>query len=278
MADRVLLSASDRNIDACIQLAEEQDLGIEVMAFAFPDLLDGDWKTVVTRYRKLLRRVPGMLTMHGPFMDMAPGSPDQRINQVCVDRYQQAIRIGSELGIEVIVFHANFIAAIHTHEYHMSWHNRNVSFWGPMADFARRYGLTVAVENMWEYDPEIIAQVVEEVAHPNLGLCLDVGHANLFGEVPFEKWLEVVEPIIIHSHMNNNNGKIDVHKGFDDGVLDYHHVLEQIRALSTPPSITLEMDDVEAMRASLRYMDFGSPAERLLRRPQLSTMKPPPEN
>lgn len=275
MADRVLLSAFDRNIEACVQLAEEQDLGIEVMAFAFPDVLDGDWKSLVVKYRKLLRRVPGMMTMHGPFMDMAPGSPDQRINQICVERYQQAIRIAAELGIEVIVFHANFIAAIHTLEYRLGWHNRNVYFWAPMADFARRNGLTIAVENMWEYDPYIIADVVREIAHPNLGICLDVGHAHLFGEVPFEEWLKVVEPLIIHSHMNNNNGKVDVHLGFHQGVLDYTQIMEQIRGLSTPPSITLEMDDVEAMRESLRYMDLGNPAERLQRRPLLSSMIPP---
>lgn len=258
MADRVLLSASRRNIEDCVRLAQEQDLGIEMMAFAFPDVLDGDWQSLADEYRTLLRDVPGMLTMHGPFMDMAPGSPDKRINQVCIERYQHAIRIAGEFGVELIVFHANFIAAIHTDEYRQDWHQRNIAFWAPMADYARQHGVTIAVENMWEFDPHIIGDVVGEIAHPNLKTCLDVGHAHLFGEVDFENWLEVLEPTLVHTHMNNNNGEIDIHGGFDEGVLDYHQILPQIRALPTPPSMTLEMDHVEAMAASLHYFELAT--------------------
>lgn len=256
MVDRVLLSASQRNILDCIRLAQERGLGIEVMAFAFPDLLDGDWKSQTTRYRGLLHDVPGMLSMHGPFMDMAPGSPDKRINQVCVDRYQHSIRIAFELGIELIVFHANFIAAIHTDEYRTNWHNRNTAFWAPMAEYARQYGVTIAVENMWEFDPDIIGDVVKEIDHPNLRLCLDVGHAHLFGEVPFEEWMTNLEPLLVHTHMNNNNGKIDVHMGFPEGVLDYHKILNRIRSFKNPPSMTLEMDHVHSMEISLPYLEL----------------------
>lgn len=260
VSDQVLLSASKRNFDQCVQVAQEQGLGIELMTFAFPDVLDGDWKSLVTAYRSQLRSVPGKLAMHGPFMDMAPGSPDSLINQVVIQRYQQAIEIGAALGIETIVFHANFIAAIHTNEYRSVWHSRNVDFWGPMAELAEQNGVTLAVENMWEYDPNIIADVLRAVSNPHLRACLDVGHAHLFGEVPFENWLKALEPLLIHTHMNNNNGKIDVHKAFDDGVLNYRQIIPQIRALSHPPTMTLEMDEVENMLASLKYFQLVAPA------------------
>lgn len=256
MSDQVLLSASKRNFDQCVQVAQEQGLGIEVMTFAFPEVLDGDWKSLVAAYRPQLRSVPGRLAMHGPFMDMAPGSPDNQINQVVIQRYQQAIQIGAELGTEVVVFHANFIAAIHTNEYRSAWHSRNVDFWGPMADFARQHGVTLAVENMWEYDPNIIADVLTAINSPHLRACLDVGHAHLFGEVSFENWLRTLEALIIHSHMNNNNGRIDVHQAFDNGVLDYRQILPQMRALSAPPTMTLEMDEVESMLSSLKYFQL----------------------
>jgi sugar phosphate isomerase/epimerase len=276
LADRILLSASPRNIEDCVQLAEQYGLGIEVMAFAYPDILDGDWRGLVTRYRKLLRNVPGMLSMHGPFMDMAPGSPDLLINKVCVERYQHAIRIAADLGVELLVFHANFIAAIHTVEYRMSWHNRNINFWAPMADYARQHGVILAIENMWEFDPYIIGDVVRDVAHPNLGVCLDVGHAHLFGEVPFEDWLAALEPMLLHTHTNNNDGKIDIHMGYAHGVLDYHQILHQIRALRHPPSITLEMDEVDFMKSSLPYLELTEPGEHE-QRAILSGLTPPPD-
>ena len=82
----VQLSAGIDNIEACVELAIAHNLGIEVMAFAFPHILDNDWKHHVNEYRNYLRPVPGPITLHGPFMDMAPGSPDMRINDICFER------------------------------------------------------------------------------------------------------------------------------------------------------------------------------------------------
>ena len=254
MVDQVLLSANDRNIEACVQLAQACDLGIEVMAFAFPNLLDGDRQAAIDKYRKLLVQVPGKLSLHGPFMDMAPGSPDGRINQVCRERYQDAIRIAANLNIHLVVFHANFIGAIHNIDYRVGWHQRNLEFWGPLADYARQHEITLAVENMWEFDPNIIGDLLKQIDHPNLRACLDVGHAHLFGEVPFEDWLTSLGSLIVHTHMNNNDGKIDIHMGFDHGVLNYHLLLDKIRTLPTPPNMVLEMDEVDFMRASLPFL------------------------
>ena len=259
MTDQVLLSASDRNIEDCIRLAQEYQLGIELMVFAFPHILDGDWQGTIARYRQLLQPIK-LRTMHGPFMDMAPGSPDRRINALCYERYQHAIRIASELEIPLIVFHANFIAAIHNIEYRTGWHQRNLDFWSPLADYSQQYGVTVAVENMWEFDPDIIGDLLKEINHPNLRACLDLGHANLFGEaVIFDHWLSALGELIVHTHMNNNDGKIDIHMGFDHGVLDYHQLLPQIRALPAHPTMTLEMDEVDFMKASLPFMDLVKP-------------------
>lgn len=254
--DRVLLSANRQNMVECVQLANERGLGIEIMAFAQPDILDGDWKSLVTEYRPLLRTVPGSIAMHGPFMDMAPGSPDAHIKRVTTERYRQAIEIASALGVELLVLHANFISSIHTFEYQMAWHNRNLHFWGPLADYARQQGVTVAIENMWEYSPDILGDLIKDVAHPNLRACLDVGHAHLYGEVDFTDWIKALEPILIHTHINNNDGKIDIHMGLNHGVLNYVVLLDQLRKLPRPPSFTLEMDAVDFMLSSLPYMDL----------------------
>lgn len=258
MADRILLSAGRKNIEACIELAVEHGLGIEVMNFAFPDVLDGQWERDVTLYQNMLARVPGMITLHGPFMDMAPGSPDKRIDKIVEARYCHAIEIAEALNAQIVVFHANFIASLHNEEYRIGWQKRNAEFWSPMAEFAAAHNVTLAVENMWEFDPFIIIDVLRQVEHPNLRACLDVGHAHLFSNVPFADWLNVVEPYLVHVHMNNNDGKLDYHRAFPDGVLDYHHLLTLIRALPKSLSMTLEMDQVDDMRRSLPYFGVGA--------------------
>ena len=58
--------------------------------------------------------------------------------------------------------------------------------------------------------------------------------------------------------MNNNNGVMDEHYGFDwdQGVLDYAQLLPVLRQLPNKPLMVLEMDRVEDMKLSLRYFDL----------------------
>ncbi|MCU0496442.1 MAG: sugar phosphate isomerase/epimerase [Anaerolineae bacterium] len=256
--DQVLLSASRNNVEECVTLASEHGLGIEVMAFAYPDVLDGDWKGTLTHYQQLLQTVSGPITVHGPFMDMVSGSPDERINAVCRERYLHAAAITAELGAQVMVLHANFIGTLHNTYYREGWHSRNVEFWSRLINQVATLGVTVVLENMWEFDPTILANLLKAVDHPHLRACLDVGHAHLFSESQFTllNWIQILEPWLIHSHMNNNNGIIDEHHSFDypAGVLNYQEVLRIIRSLTHPPMIVLEMDRVADMRESLRYL------------------------
>ncbi len=255
--ETVLLSANINNIEACAELAIEHDLGIEVMAFAYPNVLDGNWKRTVQDYRRYLKPVTGPITLHGPFMDMAPGSPDSRINAVCMQRYQQAIHIASELNAEKIVFHVNFITSIHSPSYRQQWHQRNVDFWNVITDYAKQRGVTLCIENMWEFDPSLLIDIVSEVNHPSLRACLDVGHSFLYGpDYDFGAWLATFEPWLVHMHMNNTHGRLDSHNALDDGVIDYNEVLDQVRQLAVQPTIVLEIYDVQQMRDSLPFFQL----------------------
>ena len=62
--------------------------------------------------------------------------------------------------------------------------------------------------------------------------------------------------------MNNNNGIIDEHHGFnwEHGVLDYHDILPLIRSVKPEVDMVLEMDAVEDMADSLSYFRIGEHA------------------
>lgn len=256
MVDNVVLSASPANIHECIDLAREHDLGIEVMAFAFPAVLDGDWRTLTEQYRTWLKPIAGAVTLHGPFMDMAPGSPDKQIIDATLSRFKHALQIAHDLEAEKIVFHANFLSQVHSEDYRLGWTKRNIDFWGPLASYAALLGVTIVIENMWESDPYLIADVLKAIDHPRLRACLDVGHAHLYSRVPFETWVRVTAPYLVHAHLNNNDGEDDVHRGLVDGVMDYGRILPLLRTLPEPATWVLEMDRVVDMRASLPHFDL----------------------
>lgn len=226
------------------------------MAFANPDLLDGDWRGALAEAKTLLTPIHNLITLHGPFLDMAPGSPDHQVNALVASRYKHALDIAAEVGARIVVFHANFIGSLRNEDYRRGWHERNVHFWRKIADYAEGCGVMVAVENMWEFDPQIIGELLTEIDHPYLRACLDVGHAHLFSPVAFDTWLDVLGKWIIHTHLNNNAGIIDEHHGLSEGVLAYPTLLDKLRMLPHHPSFTLEMDSIEDMRASLKYFNI----------------------
>ena len=260
MSNQVALSAGTGNFYECVALACERGLGIEITAFSVPQVLDGDWRVLDKQYKTALADVPGPLTMHGPFMDLVSGSPDERINMVTYGRYEHVIRIAAGLGVQQVVFHANYIGLLHNDFYRQGWHQRNVDFWGPLGDYAKAYDVLVAIENMWEFDPTIISDLLNELDHPYLRACIDVGHANLFSDpdISIDDWLEKMGPWIIEFHLNNNNGIMDEHYGFDweQGVLDYAEILPKLRALPSDPVMVLEMDRLADMKSSLRYFEL----------------------
>jgi sugar phosphate isomerase/epimerase len=156
-----------------------------------------------------------------------------------------------------VVFHANFIASMRNAEYRLDWTERQVAFWGPLADRAWEAGIVIALENMWEFDPDIITEVLRRLDQPGLQACLDVGHTHLFSDIALETWVARLNGYIAHAHLNNNDGAVDEHHGLDDGVLDYPEILRCLRGLPRPPAFSLEIERVEDMARSLPLLDLA---------------------
>ena len=254
MVERLLLCAKQHNFDECVALAQEYGTGIEVQTFAFPPMLTEDWHETLHAYQKQLRSVPGEIALHGPFMDLAGGSLDPLINDAVRERVQQMLFIADELEARTLVFHANFISMIRTPEYRNGWTQRQVEFWGPLAEQAWAKGHVLALENMWEYDPDIIGDVLRLFNGPGLRACLDVGHTYLFSDVPFDQWAARLDGFVAHVHVNNNNGEMDYHNGLDTGVLDYRSLIPRLCAFDPKPSISLEIEQVADIKRSLDFL------------------------
>jgi sugar phosphate isomerase/epimerase len=259
--DKVLLACDHHNFDECLDLANERGLGLEIQTFAYPDALDNhaDW---ILHYEARLRDFEGERSMHGAFMDMTSASLDPKIVAITRERYLQNLELGARLNVHTIVFHANYLTTIRNLPFRRAWTERQVSFWVRMSEMAASMGIRLALENMWEYDPAIIGDVLKQVNSPWLISCLDVGHVHLFSEVPFKNWLADLNGYIQYTHLNNNGGRVDEHRGFDDGVLDYKVILPMLRDLPAAPQMSLEIESAAAMRRSLSYLDLPPAASQ----------------
>ncbi len=262
--ERILLGTYQRDITRHCELAQAHGVGLELQVYGYDtDLLDSGWRELLDQHKALLRGFEGDLAIHGAFIDMAPASPDRRIVAVTRERFMLNLDIAAELGARNVVFHAQFLPQVYRPvvdgpDYRYSWTEGQVEFWGPMAEEAAKRGVVIVLENMWEPEPDIIGDILDRVNSPNLGACLDVGHVRLFTDyVPLEMWIERLSHRLVHCHMNNHRGSYDEHLSLDfcGGVIDYKRdVLPLLRALPNQPSLVLEMDDLEYLECSLRYL------------------------
>ncbi len=262
--ERILLATYQRDIARHYELAQMHGVGLELQVYGYDtNLLDSGWRELLDQHKALLRDFEGELAIHGAFLDMSPASPDQRIVAVTRERFLLNLDIAAELGARHVVFHTQFLPhayrpVVGGPDYRFSWTERQVVFWEAMIEEAAQRGLTIALENMWEPAPDIIGDVLDQVDSPYLCACLDVGHVYLFSDyLPLETWVERLGHRLVHCHLNNHRGSFDEHLPLDlpGGVIDYKRdVLPLLCALPHPPAFVLEMDEIEYLESSLRYL------------------------
>lgn len=256
--ERLAIATHRPDIAPYIALARDYGVGIEIQVYGYhPDLLDGDWPSLVAQHRQLLKGFEGEIALHGAFYDMSSASEDPQIVRITRERYALCLRIAAELGARHVVFHTNYLPWLRNADYLRRWTRRQADFWAEMSREAERLGVIVALENMWEPSPDIIGRVLDWVDSPFVAACLDVGHAYLYSDsLPLSAWIARLRDRLAHCHINNHRGIEDEHLALDaaGGVINYSLVLPILFTLPTSPLITLEMDRLEDLERSLHFI------------------------
>jgi sugar phosphate isomerase/epimerase len=99
-----------------------------------------------------------------------------------------------------------------------------------LADYALAHGCVFCLENGAE-DPDgflRIARTVQSLAHPGLGMCLDVGHAQTWCLNDVPRAIRTAGTWLRSCHLHDNIGVSDAHLCIGDGILPWHAVLEAL--------------------------------------------------
>ena len=247
--DRLYLSGIDGR---AAELARENGLGLEIAAFCYaPNLED---RTVVDAVRRDMAGVE-RFWFHAPFAELAPCAIDPLVRQVTEKRYRQAADLAQELGVRRLVIHGGFVPQVYFPEWYVE---QSVRFW---RDFLRQLpqDMTVALENVMEPRPGLLADIARQVDDPRLGLCLDIGHANTFvSQAPPVEWVEPMAPWLRHVHLHDNLGREDLHEPLGRGSIPMEQVLDAILELCPAATFTLENQDCGPSLAWLREHGYGA--------------------
>lgn len=101
----------------------------------------------------------------------------------------------------------------------------NLEFFSRLTEKAREYGVTICFENMpfkvFPYSqPEFVAKMVMQIDDPHFRVCLDTGHAALFGDVS-EAVRLIGKDALRTVHVHDNDGDGDRHWLPYTGVIDW---------------------------------------------------------
>ncbi len=192
---------------------------------------------MVSAYRKTLGKAPGIpLVMHGPYIDLYVNSPDPYIRQASKRRIVDSVNYASELGIDRIVFHTNHLPCTTKPEYTTSWRAASADFW---RDLCSAWDGTILLENMWDDGPDLLSSLLATIGPGNLGTCLDLGHANIFSDVPLAVWIAELSSHLRYIHVSDNHGTADDALPPGEGNIDWLAVTAALGKCATRPDVML---------------------------------------
>lgn len=187
----------------------------------------------------MLRDAGLKVTFHAPFMDLRPGALDDTIRQASLDRIRQAFDLIPYFQPLKIVCHPSF-----DDRYYVTcddlWLENSVNFWRQLIPLVKDTGTIIALENVYEKEPDILRRLLEMLASDQVCFCFDTGHFNVFSHAPLKTWMEQMGRYIGHLHLHDNFGKFDEHLPVGSATFPFEQFFMALKDLKARPTITLE--------------------------------------
>ncbi len=190
------------------------------------------------------------LTLHAPFMDMNPGAMDPMVRSVTQVRFRQILAVAAILKPRVVVFHGAYDRWRYSGRKDL-WLENSIETWQKVMESATKIGLRVAVENVFDEDPEALQMLIEKIDNPDFGFCFDTGHFNLFSKVTMEQWFESLGRRLVEVHLHDNDGTADSHWALGQGNIDFEKFFGLLNSQAPAPVFTIELHDKDGIETSL---------------------------
>ena len=195
------------------------------------------------------------VTLHGPFMDLAPGALDDRIREVTARRLLEAMELVPLFRPLSVVFHVGYDDRCY-HDYRREWLAGSLETWEPIARRAEGLGVMISLENVYEQTPYMIAALLDSLSSSNVGFCLDVGHQNAFSTKPLAEWLKVLGSRLREVHLHDNDGRGDDHEPIGSGSVAFPTLFAYLVETGLRPVITLEPHAEASLWKSLEALEM----------------------
>lgn len=232
------------------EMVREYGTGVESIEFSIGENLDCLEEKISSYRERLWRMECPRLSLHGPFLDLNPMTYDSLIMEATRKRYEQVYEAARRLEAEKIVFHTCLMPDAYLL---IGWAER-------MAEFFKRFldgkdGMMIVLENVFDRVPDPMVEVVERVDRPDFRLCLDIGHAHCYSEIPVLDWAKSFGGYVNHVHVHDNLGDRDSHSALGEGNIPYEELLGLLKRNNPQMDCTIECSSLEKVKKSYACLE-----------------------
>jgi sugar phosphate isomerase/epimerase len=227
-----------------VQLVEVMDEGLHELD-----------KTRVAKLNEIAKAKGIRYTVHAPFADINIASPSKPILNASIKRLEQSMAYARDLNAQLWVFHPGAKTGISSFYPNQDW-KQNIQTIRKLHKTAEKHGLNTAIENLTEKygfimrNPEDFQKFYKETSLNDIGITLDVGHANLENQT--EQFLQKLPDKIVHMHVSDNMGENDQHLGIGYGKIDWQQFAKNLSEIAYDKTIILE--SIEHVPESLQKL------------------------
>lgn len=228
----------------------ERDRDLELQDFILPPVLD-DWRGTVAAARRELAGWKGRLNIHGPFFDLHLDALDPEARAFARRRLIQGLEAAEALGADLMVAHSPFSTWGHANDFlarggRAAVIGRVQETLRPVLDRAEAAGITLALENIEDKEPQDRVDLVAALDSPAAAVSLDTGHAHYAhvstGGRPADWHVLAAGPRLAHVHVQDMDGYADRHWPPGRGTVPFRPIFAALAERAPDARLVLELD------------------------------------
>jgi sugar phosphate isomerase/epimerase len=193
-------------------------------------------------------------TIHAPFSDLNIATTDSKLRRFILKRMEKSLQYAHQLDCKLWVFHPGHHSAISSFYPSMDWYT-NLQSVKTLLQLSRKYNVKIGMENIPGIFPTLLVNLDDfsrffKELGEDVGIVLDVGHANVNGNVRI--FMDKFRDRIVHIHVSDNDGKKDLHLAVGKGTVDWQEFARAVKRIQFRGIVMIE--SVEDVRQSLETL------------------------
>lgn len=215
------------------------DLGLEFVDLTLEPPCAATWRIDPGQVRATLQERSLPVVGHTAYY-LPIGSPFESLRKAAVEELKTCLHVFSKVGAKWMNIHPDRYAPMHPRSFYIK---RDLQSLRELLEVGHEVGVGLMLENL-PHDFNTVEQLGELLEPlPEVGLHLDIGHANL--EVPENttgSLLKAFGDRLRHVHLHDNKGGfLDQHLPLGTGTIDMRKQLKALKDCGYDGTITLEV-------------------------------------